>query len=184
MDYFGITSSQRESARAVVDLYDERNENTRQLGEHVHFSNCPFMEAKIRQAGREIDQRIENQTSQREFNYREAQAVRDYHNQRNQADQPAAQCHDNFTRYASGKRDESRQLRQAEGLAQNTLPPRAPKGGKACVDEEHLPTWERNCELRKASADSKRGKAESVVTAVFPRKMANVLKMFATNPIR
>jgi len=91
IDYFGTTAIQRESAQAAVALYDERDRNKRQLGEHVYFSRCPLMEAQIRQAGTEIDQRIEDQRSQREFNYSEAQALRDYHNQRNQAGQPAAQ---------------------------------------------------------------------------------------------
>jgi len=91
MDYFGTTASQGESARAVVALYDERDQNKRQLGGHVYFKRCPLVEAQIRQAGIEIDQRIEDQRPQREFNYREAQAMRDYHNQRTQADHPAAQ---------------------------------------------------------------------------------------------
>ena len=163
IEYFGTTSGQRESARAAVASYDERIHNTRELRQHIHSSNCPLTEARIRQAGREIDQRIENQGPQREYNYREAQAVRDQRNQPNQADQPETQRHDNYTRHANGKRDESRQLRQAEGVAQNTPPPRAAEGGKECVDvlaslEGHLPTWERNRKLHTQSADSKRGK--------------------------
>jgi len=91
MDYFGTTASQRESAQAAVALYNERDRNMRELGGHVYFKKCPLVEAQIRQAGIEIDQRIEDHRPQREFNYREEQVVRDYHNQRNQAGQPAAQ---------------------------------------------------------------------------------------------
>ena len=34
--YHGPTSSQRQSARAAVALYDEKTDNTRQLKEHIH----------------------------------------------------------------------------------------------------------------------------------------------------
>ena len=181
IEYYGTTSSQRESASAAVALYDERIHNTRQLEEHVHFSN--FTEAKIRQAGREIDQRIENQRSQRAYNFSKAPAVRDQRNQHienqrsqredyreaqaDQSDQSETQSQDKFTRYGHGKRDKSGLLRQAKEVSQKTPPSRAPKGGKACVDvlpspEKHLPTWERNCELRKASVDPKQGKTGDV----------------------
>jgi len=171
--YFGTTSSQRESARVAVSLYDERTVNTRQLRESIRNLDCPVIEANIRQAGKEIDQRLENQRPERELSYREAQAVRDQWDQsdlsdlRDKGDQPETQRHKNYTKHANGKRDESRQQRQTEGVAQNTPPPRAPEGGKTGVDviaslEGHLPTWKRNCELRKASADSKRGKTGDV----------------------
>jgi len=65
--YHGPTSSQRQSARAAVALYDEKTDNTRQLKEHIHNLNCPLIENKIRRAGKEIDKRLENHRPEREL---------------------------------------------------------------------------------------------------------------------
>jgi len=65
--YHGTTSSQRQSARAAVALYNEKTDNTRQLKEHIHNLNCPLIEEKIRRACKEIDQRLENQRPEREL---------------------------------------------------------------------------------------------------------------------
>jgi len=166
--FFGTTSSQRESARAAVALYDERTNNTHQLREHIHNLNCPLIEANIRQAGKEIDQRLENQRPERELSYREAQAMRDQWDE--------TQRQQNYATYANAKRDESRQ-RQTQRVAANAQTLQAREGGKTGVDilaspEEQLSS----CKTPEKQLSSRKTPEEQLSSCKTPGKQLSSCK--------
>jgi len=75
--YHHSTSSiLREAARVTLELHEMKNANVKHLQTHIDNMQCPFIEEGIRNAGVDIDRRLELERPQREKYYQEARAIR------------------------------------------------------------------------------------------------------------
>jgi hypothetical protein len=66
----------REAARVTLELHEMKNANVKHLQAHIDNMQCPFIEEGIRNAGVDIDRRLDLEKPQRERYYREAREIR------------------------------------------------------------------------------------------------------------